>query len=80
MFDKLKAKVAEKIEKTREVMELPAASESVREERLAICRSCEELRPSEFCKLCNCYMPVKVYIAGVSCPAKKWLAVQAVKN
>jgi recombinational DNA repair protein RecR len=80
MLDKLKAKMAEKIEKTREIMELPAAPESVRAERLAICRSCEELRASEFCKMCNCYMPAKVFIAGVSCPAKKWLAVQSAKN
>lgn len=80
MLDKLKNKLAEKYEKTREALELPAAEFAIREERLAICRSCDQLRSSEFCRLCNCYMPAKVWIAGAACPDKKWFAIQRASN
>jgi Family of unknown function (DUF6171) len=40
--------------------------------RLATCMSCEELNSAQFCKQCNCFMPLKVLIPKVNCPLNKW--------
>ncbi len=41
-------------------------------ERMSICGGCEYLTPVKTCKLCGCFMPVKVAVFSVSCPDGKW--------
>lgn len=41
-------------------------------ERMAICGGCEYLTNVKTCKLCGCFMPVKVAIFSASCPDGKW--------
>ena len=46
-------------------------------ERLAVCRACPELRkPGEeglvdTCRLCQCFMPMKVRVRAARCPHRK---------
>ena len=51
--------------------------------RFALCEACPHLKKnvpenkagkiqSNTCDLCGCYMPVKVTLKGVFCPANKW--------
>lgn len=41
----------------------------IRESRLGICRGCEHFIPgTSRCDICKCFMKVKTWIAGVSCP------------
>lgn len=47
-------------------------STSLREKRMNICKSCESLGDLNFCKECNCFMPVKTWIKSSVCPLKKW--------
>jgi hypothetical protein len=42
--------------------------------RIDTCKSCENLTKLNICKLCGCFMPFKVRLKGVSCPAGKWLS------
>lgn len=44
----------------------------IAEERLAICRGCDQLSEHNLCKKCGCYMPIKVKMGWVDCPLKKW--------
>lgn len=44
----------------------------VAEERLAICRSCEQLSEYNICKKCGCFMLMKVKVAQAKCPLEKW--------
>lgn len=44
---------------------------SKREERVKICRACEQLS-NLFCKQCKCFMPVKTWVANTTCPLNKW--------
>ena len=39
--------------------------------RLEICKTCDK-NNSNFCHLCNCFMPAKVRFAFSDCPLKKW--------
>lgn len=51
----------------------PMAPGSFAERRYQICNACEHFRDrSKTCTQCNCLMPVKVKIASVYCPLKKW--------
>lgn len=51
-------------------------SEEIRQQRLDICRTCDQLQRAEFCKMCGCYMPAKTWIPMTKCPLGKWLPVQ----
>lgn len=47
------------------------------EERLAICRACEQLAKvpvinKEICKACGCVVTLKVLLPQVHCPLQKW--------
>lgn len=46
------------------------------QKRYDICKSCENFTVVKTCKLCGCFMPLKVTIAGSSCPATKWIPIQ----
>lgn len=41
--------------------------------RYKICKSCPNLRSwTKMCKVCNCFMPLKVKIQNTSCPIGLW--------
>ena len=85
MIDKLKQRmraVAEKASKIIETeMEKIKVSEEQRNERYDICKSCEHLVSStSTCRVCFCFMSAKTYLAGVSCPLKKWDKVENNRN
>ena len=43
------------------------------EERMAICKNCEWLRPIiNQCKKCGCFMNLKTKIKSTKCPLRKW--------
>lgn len=69
MLDALKKKVAEKSGGLLDHLKIPEKDRNV---RFDICKSCEHLAKMDFCKICSCYMPVKTYMPGQSCPLKKW--------
>lgn len=73
MLEALKKKLEEKLNNATESIKL---SDIERDKRFEICKTCENLGKMDFCKLCGCYMPVKTYIPGQSCPAKKWVAIK----
>ena len=76
MLDALKKKVANEIKNAIDIIKLP---EDERNERLEICKSCDQLGKMDFCKLCGCYMPAKTYMPATSCPLNKWTSV-LIKN
>lgn len=43
------------------------------DKRWEICKGCDRLSEKNFCKLCGCFMPVKVKLKTVACPMGKWL-------
>jgi hypothetical protein len=48
-------------------------SKEVQEERFSICAGCPELmKLTNQCKLCGCFMKLKVKLAHAECPAGKW--------
>lgn len=79
MLDKLKQKMAEQKQKVgRLTLDLipNRVSPEIQQERIDICNSCEKLyKPTYTCKACGCFMNVKTWMGGVSCPLKKWTAV-----
>lgn len=49
------------------------SQEEVAEERLAICKQCPQLRPvTNQCRICNCFMHLKVKIEKAACPLGNW--------
>lgn len=53
--------------------ELPALAEGeLGGERLKMCETCEHFSKLRQCKLCNCWMDLKVKILHASCPVGKW--------
>lgn len=52
---------------------LPEELNRKAEDRLNICNSCENYnKDTKRCKVCGCFMEVKVYLPEVTCPVKKW--------
>lgn len=43
-----------------------------RQKRIEICKACENLNSMNFCKVCNCFMPVKTWLKFKKCPEGKW--------
>jgi hypothetical protein len=54
--------------------ELPPLSDGELEaERLKVCDGCEHFRAlAQQCKLCGCFMTLKVKLLESACPANKW--------
>jgi recombinational DNA repair protein RecR len=48
----------------------------IRQKRIDICKSCENLTDINVCTICNCVMPLKTWIIGSSCPINKWGSVE----
>ena len=49
------------------------SSEEIAAERLAICKQCPQLRPATAqCRICNCFMNLKVKIEKAACPIGRW--------
>lgn len=40
--------------------------------RINICKSCENFSMLNTCKLCGCFMPLKVKWSYSTCPENKW--------
>lgn len=79
MLEKLKSKLAEKSKNLSQgIIDIVKAPDEVRESRLSICRSCDNLHAkSELCKLCGCYVPAKTWLPSSSCPINKWTKFNA---
>ena len=43
-----------------------------RTKRIELCKTCDEITDTKFCKQCNCFMPAKTWVASKSCPLEKW--------
>ena len=41
-------------------------------ERIELCKNCENMTAMKTCKLCGCFMPIKVRFKWMKCPAGKW--------
>jgi hypothetical protein len=78
MLDKLKSKLKEAsdLAKSKSAALLPEdwqVPESVAEERLNICKGCENLYTlTNQCRLCGCFVRAKVHLARTKCPINKW--------
>ena len=47
--------------------------DEIAEQRYNICLECEEFKTSlRQCKLCYCYMPMKVLFKKIECPKQYW--------
>lgn len=78
--DKLKEQLV--IAKERAIAEIKedlqkfAVDDNVRDERMAICNSCEFLfEPTMQCKKCGCFVKAKTRFKSFSCPIGKWKEV-----
>jgi hypothetical protein len=40
--------------------------------RIELCKNCPELNKANFCRMCGCFMPVKVRLMWAECPQGKW--------
>jgi hypothetical protein len=56
---------------------LGAASQTDYQARWAICMACDQ-HDAGRCRTCGCFTGAKVRVARESCPAGKWVAVEAV--
>ena len=56
------------------------ARQDIAQRRYDICKSCKEFSGIKTCKLCNCFMPVKVKFAHVGCPHGKWMPEMDISN
>lgn len=78
MLDKLKSRLKEagEIAKAKSTALLPEdwiVPESISEERLNICKTCEHLyQRTNQCRLCACFMNAKTKLAAAKCPINKW--------
>ena len=48
-------------------------SKEIREQRVELCKSCDNLNNVQICDLCGCIMPVKTWLKFSECPDKKWM-------
>jgi len=53
---------------------LPAAAAAdLEKSRLAVCQACPEFtKMSRQCRMCSCFMDLKVKLLDASCPIEKW--------
>lgn len=47
------------------------ASNTVAEKRISICKKCPNYN-YKICKICKCFMPLKVKLFSAQCPMNKW--------
>ena len=74
--DKLKEQLEKTKVEVREDIQKFVVDDSVREERMAICNSCEFLfEPTMQCKQCGCFVKAKTRFKHFSCPLEKWKKV-----
>lgn len=63
---------AKQIEKYKDAIKLAdRVSETVYEERLAVCKSCDLLNAGT-CGACGCYVELRAVAKSGRCPHKKW--------
>ena len=48
------------------------ATANVQTERYEICKQCPSFTALKTCRECGCIMPLKIKLAGASCPLTKW--------
>lgn len=59
--------------KVAESVGFEAADDTIVEQRIQICNSCDRLfKPTRNCKLCGCFIDLKVKSKLSSCPINKW--------
>jgi hypothetical protein len=50
---------------------------SYTDDRYKICLSCEKfLKRTKICKECFCFVPLKIFFKGASCPMSKWNSIE----
>ena len=49
-----------------------SVEDSIKEQRMKICKSCENLTKVQTCTKCGCFMPLKTWFKTFSCPNGKW--------
>lgn len=47
------------------------ADDSVREQRLALCRACK-MQISGMCRACGCFVELRTAVKSNACPYEKW--------
>lgn len=48
-------------------------SKDVRDQRFAVCKGCDRLfKPTRTCRDCGCFMGLKTWLKGATCPLGKW--------
>ena len=55
----------------------PKADHDLMKRRIAVCKTCDSLSASDFippgnCKICGCFIFLKVQYSGQNCPKGKW--------
>ena len=40
--------------------------------RYELCKTCDDFTIVKICKLCGCFMPLKVRLYAAQCPQNKW--------
>lgn len=53
-------------------------SQAIFEQRLEVCKKCEDLRNEFLCIHCGCHMDSKCQIASSECPIGKWTKEESV--
>jgi hypothetical protein len=70
IFDYTEQEIAEQ-NLTLVINDIP--SKSYTADRYATCLSCENfLKSTKVCKKCFCFIPLKIFFKGASCPIGKW--------
>jgi hypothetical protein len=49
-----------------------AIDKEIRNDRIKLCEKCENFTTLKFCKLCNCFMPLKTWFPNKKCPDGRW--------
>jgi len=48
-------------------------TKDIKESRMDICKGCDRLfKPTRQCKECGCFMALKTWLKGATCPLDKW--------
>lgn len=55
-----------------EIPEQERIEKTLRQKRIEICNSCENLSMLKMCKVCHCFMPIKTMFKIFNCPLEKW--------
>jgi protein-arginine kinase activator protein McsA len=75
-LDKLKNQVLS----VREAAKAAIVSPEVKEDRLAVCHSCEfYFKPTNQCRKCGCIVSAKASLTNSKCPVNKWSIIEIKK-